>query len=209
MIRAKTLHNSIAQTSEIARIGPNALIQTARALHEEMEPEVVEHILRRGGESKILQEQPAKMVSEGRFASLVSACCDVAGLGPSRLVLERSGRYTAQYLLENRIPRFFQTLLRWLPPRPGLALLLFAISQNAWTFTGSGHFVYSMKRQPELSVLCNVYPGAAACGFYGGTFKHLIHTLIDPKAQVETTISKQANYQTLCRYVVTFGRDLD
>lgn len=182
-----------------ARIGPNSLIQTVRALQERYPAATIAAILQQSGQAYLLHHDPEAMVQEQEFAALVQALADQLGVSAARAVLHRSGQLTAAYLLQYRIPRPFQRLLKLLPHRLALKLLLFAISKNAWTFAGSGHFSYQVGKTSRLTVTGHIQPLEAVCGFYGGTFEHLIHVLIHAKAIMQTEVSMTGG-QTYCVY---------
>lgn len=186
-----------------ARIGPNALIQSVNALREQYEDARIQAILHQCDQEALLVSLPTTMVAEQAFAGLVVALADQLGVAEARKILWRAGQLTAGYLLQNRIPRPFQWLLRPLPHRPALQLLLLAVGKHAWTFVGSGQFSYVVGKTPELTVLTHLYPGEAVCGFYGGTFDHLIHKLIAAQAQTKVTTSLAAG-QTKCVYAIQF-----
>lgn len=200
MHNAALIHH--ADASE-ARIGPNALIQSVNALREQYTEAQIHTILRQCGQEDLLDTQPTTMVAEQAFADLVVALADQLGIAPARQILWRAGQLTAGYLLQHRIPRPFQWLLRPLPHRPALQLLLLAVGKHAWTFVGSGQFSYVVGQTPELTVLTRLYPGEAVCGFYGGTFDHLIHVLIAAQAQTKVTTSLDMG-QTKCVYAIQF-----
>lgn len=180
------MHAASAET--VARIGPNALIQTVAALQE---GDTAARVLERAGRLDLLDHEPEHMVDEREFATLVRAMVDEVGVVQSRNYLYRSGELTAAYLLKHRIPVPFQHLLRvtLIPRRAALWLLLFAISKHAWTFVGSGTFTYTVGQPSELMVESAIHPTDAASGFYGGTFAFLIHTLIDAHAEMHTRVS--------------------
>lgn len=181
------------------RIGPNALIQTVRALQEQYNEATLLAILQQSGQEYLLHRDPAGMVQEQEFAALVTALAAQLGVSAARAILHRSGQLTAAYLLHYRIPRPFQRLLKPLPQRLALKLLLWAISKNAWTFAGSGHFAYKVGKTSRLTVTSHIQPVAAACGFYGGTFEHLIHVLINPKAIMQMEVLMNGG-QPYCVY---------
>lgn len=192
-------HPAVAE----ARIGPNALIQSVNALREQYNEDLIRTILGQCGQEDLLVTSPTTMVAEQAFADLVVALADQLEIEPARQVLWRAGQLTAGYLLQHRIPRPFQWLLRPLPHRPALQLLLLAVGKHAWTFVGSGQFSYVVGKMPELTVLTRLYPGEAVCGFYGGTFDHLIHVLITAQAQTQVTTLLAAG-QTKCVYTIRF-----
>ncbi len=156
-----------------------------RALREHLGDEQAHQLLQEGGQGYLIEHQPTAMVDEKAFTALVAALVFALGLAQAQQVLTRSGQLTALYLLQHRIPQFFQRLLKLLPRPLALACLLFIISKHAWTFAGSGAFRYQLGKVTRLTVTSNIHPVAAVYGFYGGTFAQLIHTLIDPKAVMQ------------------------
>lgn len=186
-----------------ARIGPNSIIQTVRALKEIYGAEQAATILSQGGHARLYDYIPTDMVAEAEFAELVALLDTHLGSSAARQVLERSGQLTAYYLLQHRIPGPFQALLKVLPHRLGLRLLFAAIGKNAWTFVGSGTFRYTLGRPPGFTVISGIAAAEAVSGFYGGTFRQLIHSLID--AQAEVTLAEcSAGNSTRCIYVIIF-----
>lgn len=186
-----------------AKIGPNALIQTVRSLRETVSDRQLMTILHQAKQEYLLHETVTGMVDERAFAELVAALAAQLGLAQARQVLWRAGELTAGYLLQHRIPQPFQWLLRPLPNRLALKLLLLAISKHAWTFAGSGSFQYEVGQQARLTVTSPIRPGEAVCGFYGGTFAHLIRVLIDTQAQVETKVSASDGWAR-CIYLIQY-----
>lgn len=188
------------ETSSSARIGPNALIQTVRALRETYDDQQVGAILSRAHLSHLLHDDPAGMVAESDFAALVTALTEALGMDVAHDILERSGQLTAAYLLVHRIPRPFQHLLRLVPRRVAFWLLLTAISQHAWTFVGSGTFTFAVGRETRLTVVSSITPAEAVSGFYGGTLQHLVHSLIDAHADTQTVTAPMGE-QAACTYL--------
>lgn len=180
--------HSVASSETVARIGPNALIQTVKVLREGGD---AVRVLERAGRLDLLDEVPEHMVDEREFATLVRVMVDEVGVVQTRNYLHRSGELTAAYLLKHRIPVSFQHLLtfRLVPRRTALRLLLFAISKHAWTFVGSGTFTYKVGQPSQLMVESAIHPTDAVSGFYGGTFEFLIHTLVDAGAEMHTSTS--------------------
>jgi divinyl protochlorophyllide a 8-vinyl-reductase len=186
-----------------AVIGPNALIQTVNALRDIDELPRIDAFLTTLGEDALLTDPPQSMIDEARFARMITALVQTYGIETARDVLQRSGEYTADYVLANRIPGLFQTLLKWLPARPALRLLLMAIRQHAWTFTGSGEFAYTMGDTPELTVRSHLQPLEASRAYYGGAFKRLFRVLVHPDTTIKYTF-KTRNDFIFCSYVVQF-----
>lgn len=184
----------------IARIGPNALTRTVEALFACYDEAQVRQILG-ADHAHLIGADLQEMVDERRVIALVQRLADTIGVDAARDVLWRSGELTAAYLLAHRIPGPFQKLLKPLPPRPALRLLLWAIAQHAWTFAGSGEFKYQVgnrqRNETQLTVRSSLNPAAAASGFYGGTFNRLVHELIDTEASITTSVEG-----SLCTYLI-------
>lgn len=181
-----------------ARIGPNALIQTVRALREQHGETALMAVLSRSGQPYLASVEPETMVDEREFARLVEALTECLGGDSARQILQRSGQLTAVYLLQHRIPQPFQHLLKWLPRLLAIRLFLFAISQHAWTFVGSGRFSYVVGKTTRLEVVSGITPVEVVASFYGGTFEHLIRTLVAPKSDWG-----QTTHRATCIYSVT------
>jgi len=120
---------------ELARIGPNAVIQTLRALDEV--PGRAEMVARRAG---LEPKATEGMIPEAWFVRLLTAVRQTLPADEAEAVLADSGRRTAEYVATHRIPRLFRVLLRRLPPRLGVPLMLRAFARHAWTFAGAGRF---------------------------------------------------------------------
>ncbi len=172
-------------------IGPNALIQTARALVALHGEAAALPLLVGAGEAEVLAHPPQEMVAEARFNRLVTTLAAALGPAEADRVLRRAGELTGDYLLQHRIPAGFQWLLRRLPTDMALRLLLGAIGSHAWTFSGSGHFHYAVLGGGRVALTiddCPACRGVVAarpiCGFYAGTFEHLFHRLVDPAITV-------------------------
>lgn len=187
-----------------AKIGPNALIQTVRAVREAYDEAVLLRILRQSGQTNLLDHEPAQMVAESEFAALVAALTDQLGAAAARRVLHRSGELTAAYLLQHRIPAPFQRLLKILPRNPALKLFLFAIGKHAWTFVGSGTFTYHVGTETRLQIVSGIQPAEVVSSFYGGTFEYLLRALIDPCTQVQPESTAAAPQTAKCIYKVSY-----
>jgi len=185
------------------RIGPNALIQTINALREFYIESQIASMLRQSNQDYLLHQSPQEMIEEGEFDRLALNLCDHIGVMPTRKVLQRSGELTADYLLAHRIPKPFQELLKVLPRQLALRLLFMSMSQNAWTFIGSGEFTYDMSgHMPVVKITSDFASMEAACGFFGGTFEHLIRKLIDTRVSVRYILELDQKY---CQYVIHYS----
>lgn len=199
-------HNDILiqPKSVTAKIGPNALIQTARALRDYTDETTYHAVLKRCNLLELLHTEPAHMVDERLFANLVRALATLTGADDARVILHRSGQLTANYLLQHRIPQPFQSLLAVLPRQLALHALLFAISKHAWTFTGSGAFAYHVGHTTTLTVDCTIEPTEVTCAFYGGTFTKLLQTLIDHRLMINSSTAPHGE-RTRCTYTAKIG----
>jgi len=126
-----------AEGARPARIGPNAVSQSLRALRELESPDVVCAVVAR---AHLPEDWPEGLIPEGWFVRLVHALRQTLPAERAEAILRRSGRYTADYVGRRRIPKVFRLLLAVLPARLALPLLLGAFRRHAWTFAGSGSF---------------------------------------------------------------------
>ncbi|MGB5255625.1 MAG: bacteriochlorophyll 4-vinyl reductase [Woeseiaceae bacterium] len=120
-----------------ACIGPNAVIQTLRAIRQLQGPEIASALAADAG---ISEQQPNAMIPEANFVRLVAALRAHLSVDRSAPILARAGSLTATYVAANRIPRIFKLVLRLLPARLALPLLLAAFRRHAWTFAGRSQF---------------------------------------------------------------------
>ena len=195
---AQTMPKSPSTHAPPAKIGPNALIQTVRALYVFYDTDDVAAML--GDHAYLLSDEPAHMVNEREFAALGERLVDVLGTAQTTDILHLSGRYTADYLLAHRIPGFFQSIVHALPHRSGLRLLLLAIRQHTWAFIGSGQLDYRIGQKPFIDITVYEMPTAAS-GFYGGTFERLFQHLIAPQTAIIPELDRQQD-ALHCHYVV-------
>ncbi len=193
----------------VARIGPNAIIQTVGALEEAWGRGETQGFLRRMGRDDLVERLPATMVDEQEFIALINALRAEVGSEEAGRILARSGERTAGYLLAHRIPRPAHVVLPLLPPAAGLRLLLKAIAAHAWTFAGTGRFSYAVGRSEAVLYLadCPECRGVGAaeplCRYYEQCFQTLLQTLIDRRVRVRETACV-AGGAGACTFTVTW-----
>lgn len=169
--------------SEPPRIGPNAIIQTAGVLRDRVGAERAGTLLLRAT-GYDLHALPTDMVDEREPLALVQAVVQEFGPSHSAAIMREAGQRTAEYLLGNRIPKAAQWVMRMAPRPVGLAILLKAMTANAWTFAGSGRFDYHQTGTgTELTfgscAMCRgMLSSVPMCDFYAGTFEHLMQVLV-------------------------------
>ncbi len=194
----------------VARIGPNAIIQTVAALKEEQGSEEVQRFLVRIGRDDLAAALPTTMVDEQEFINLIAALRAELGLATTRRVLARSGALTAEYVRTNRIPAPARILLPLLPRRLALRILLKAIVGHAWTFAGAGRFSYTLDRRGATLSLgsCPECRGITAdepiCDYYVACFQGLLRPLIDPQLTVHERACT-AQGAAACRFEVVLA----
>lgn len=179
-------NNDVASADEnLARIGPNAVLQTLAAL------ERLEGADRRDSAARRAGIDPARlsgMVPEAWFLALIRAVRDLLPPARADAVLRLSGARTADYVAENRIPRPFRRLLAALPARLGIPLLLAAFRRHAWTFAGSGRFSvegnYPGTLILEQCPTCRLGTSPTPAGaYYEAAFEGLLH-IVDARVRV-------------------------
>jgi divinyl protochlorophyllide a 8-vinyl-reductase len=204
----KSGHSSSSRGTP-GRIGPNAVIQTVRALEERCGSAEAARMLA-GRPARWLAERPSAMVDERDFRDLVEAIGAAMPADEASAVLYRSGRLTGEYVLANRIPRIAQTLIRALRRGPGPAILLRAIGANAGTFGESGSYAYTAGGTPRVQIANPVLSAspelaAAVCAYNRGAFEALFRGLIDAQASIVEEHC-QATGGNTCTYRIERGR---
>lgn len=187
-----------------ARIGPNTIIQVAGVLRDRLSPSFAEAVLR-DATRYTLASMPDTMVDEREAQGVVRAVVTRMGAQLATPVLREAGARTADYLLATRIPRMAQWVMRAAPRRVGLSFLLKAMTANAWTFAGSGHFhVEPGGHAPTLvfedCAMCRgMHEAIPMCDFYAGTFERLLRVLIARDARVRESAC-MAQGAPACRF---------
>lgn len=187
-----------------ARIGPNAVIQMARAIEAFDGRQALARVFDRAGLQPYLTRMPEQMIPESEVSALQASLRAIAGDHHAGHIAWTAGHHTANYILAHRIPAPAQALLRLLPPSLAAPVLVKAIARHAWTFTGSGRFTSSGTRPLVLSVencpLCRgTHATSPRCGFYAATFERLFASLVSGTATA-TEIECQAMGATACRF---------
>ena len=173
----------------VGRIGPNAIIQLAAVLGDRAGAAPVRRLFEGAGMAHYLDAMPGEMVDETEVRRLHATLREQFGPACAQALARAAGRRTAGYLLENRIPKPAQWLLRHVPAALAVRLLLQAIERNSWTFAGSGAFCAVYGRPARLGIthnpLCrDLQSDVPACDFYAGTFEALFRALINPDVKV-------------------------
>lgn len=174
----------------VARIGPNAIIQTVGALEDLRGREAAHALLAQMGYAGLPEHLPSEKIDEAEFIAMVGALRSALGLEQAGTILARSGERTADYVRHNRIPAPVRALLPLLPSRMGLRILLPAISAHSWTFAGAGRFSFEvgghgatlrLADSPECRGMASDHP---ICSYYSACFQSLLRPMIDQRLHV-------------------------
>jgi len=172
-----------------ARIGPNALTRSVRALRRRHGPEPTARIVEAAGLGHLLAKEPTGMQPEEDFLRLVEAVVRALPPRAAAAVMQEAGEETGRYVLEWRIPRAFRALLPLLPPHWRLRVLMEGIRRHAWTFVGSGTMEFRpgplpllrMRLGPRARRLPSPFPLRA---YYLGAFRVLLTALVTPELRL-------------------------
>lgn len=165
------------------KVGPNAIIQLADVLADRLGLDERAAALRAAGLAHYLARDPERMTDEREAAALHKVVQARQPHDWDELSWE-AGERTAEYLLEHRIPRPAQWLLKRLPPAWSARILLRSIRAHAWTFAGSGAF--SAWTQPGAIVIGIAHNPIAmpSCPWHRGVFTRLFGELVSPRILV-------------------------
>ncbi len=190
-----------------ALIGPNAVIQTLEALRAPEGPGLAERV---ASAADLPEREPEALVPEAWFVRLVAALRRELPRDRAEKVLAHSGAATARYVAVNRIPSAFRALLRLLPARVAIPLLLAAFRRHAWTFAGQSGFEVQ-GRYPGSIVLddaptCRHETHPAGSGsYYEAAFEGLL-SLASPRVRV-TEVDCRASGAPACRFLIRLDNE--
>ena len=198
-------------TSGDFRIGPNAITLLEAVLNERLGRLETRRIFVAAGIAHHLEQPPARMVDERDVARLHRQVRQILPAQPARTIMHEAGDRTGRYILANRIPGLVVLGLRLLPAALSARLLMRAISQHAWTFTGSGTFEIRYDRGPVITALISKNPvvmlessAEPICAWHGAVFQRLFRELVDSTATVTETDCCAAGAPA-CRFEIRFG----
>ncbi len=200
-------------------IGPNAVTRMGEALVALHGEALCDGVFRAAGLERYLAAPPGDMVPDDDVAFLHLATVNALGLDAGLAVGREAGRRTAAYLLARRIPGAVQPLLRLLPPRWSLAVLMRAIAAHSWTFAGAGLFSFRATAAGRahaddgVAMTLTMTGGPIAryiacdepvCAYYAATFEAIIRALVCRKASVTETAC-EAMGAPACVFEVRLG----
>ncbi len=151
---------------------------------------------------------PDHLIPEARFVEVIDQLRERLPRERSEEVLGWGGALTAEYVARHRIGGAAKWLLRALPPRASLPLLLRAIRRHAWTFAGAGRFDFEGPFPGTLILedapTCRrAQAGGHLCSYYQAAFEGLL-SLAAPGIQVRET-ECQALGADRCRFSITLA----
>lgn len=195
-----------AMGENVARIGPNAVLQLQTLLDLEVGPDLRRALYHRAG---IVAPSPdAGMLPENDVAHLHHA---LRLFMPDRAadLSRRAGGAVGDYILAHRIPKPVQGLLRAAPAPLAQRLLTLAIARHAWTFAGSGRFAVLSQRPLVLSIAQNPLvaldrASTPQCHWHAGVFERLFSQLVRPGVHVAETRCCACGAPD-CRFELTWG----
>lgn len=196
---AESLMGKAAPAETLAKMGPNGIIQTFNAIKARFGEHAAAQALIKADLKKYLAELPHEMVDEREFHRLARCVCETFDENSRNAILLNAGERTAEYLLQARIPKVFQALLKRLPTRWAAKLLLWSIAQHAWTFAGSGKFSHQVDTEIEASMLVREPARNEVALFYGGALQTLFQRLFKDKIEFNIQVFPSDD-GLLCRY---------
>lgn len=198
--------NATAHAGVVGRIGPNAITRVAEVLPQVIGEAGTLKLFELAGLAQYLRQPPQDMVDEAEVTRLHWQLQQTLGADVTRIVARQAGLRTANYLLQCRIPKPVQALLKLLPARLASHVLLSAIRGHAWTFSGSGVFTAKAGKPVVLRIRNNpmcrgITTTEPSCDFYTATFEHLFQVLVHRRAKV-IEVECESSGGSECRFEV-------
>lgn len=193
-----------------ALIGPNAVIQMGAALTALAGRGACALAFERAGLHRYLEAPPRHMIDENEALALHGAVRGSMDREHAERIAREAGRLTGLYIVENRIPRAAQRVLKFLPRRLALRVLFMAMAKHAWTFAGSGTFSWVVRPSPALFIRHSLLArgmgpaDAPACTYYQAAFEEIITRATGRLVRVTETECEAAGAPA-CRFDVRFG----
>jgi divinyl protochlorophyllide a 8-vinyl-reductase len=189
------------------RVGPNAVIQIQNAMIELGFGDRTAALFIAASAYDWIAALPTDMVDETRVALLHHAVRTNFPHSDANAILKRAGELTGIYILENRIPKFAQLILKFLPKNLAARILTKAIAHHAWTFAGSGKVITESHGRLRLIIRDNPFcrhevASDRLCVWHEAVLATLYHALISPDAQVRE-VECQASGHSHCLFEIT------
>jgi divinyl protochlorophyllide a 8-vinyl-reductase len=191
------------------RIGPNAITRLAEALTALRGADETHALFAAAGLEPYLQDPPTEMVDERDVMALHRVGRRIYGQHEFAPVARLAGELTGDYVLANRIPRPAQRLLKPLPAVLAARVLVRAIRAHAWTFVGSGRFLFAARRGgvrliiEDSPLARDEQADAPVCDFYSATFERIFRELVAPRTRVVETRCAATGAPS-CEFEVSF-----
>jgi len=163
-----------------ARIGPNAILQLVPVLQDAAGPDWAAHVMAMAGVFE-LPDPDAGLIDEAPAARLHQAMrLELPDVAP--MLAREAGWRTGGYILDNRIPKKAQVLLRLMPARLSAPILSKAVAKHAWTFCGSGDFRLVGTWPPVFEIADNPvvrgeHSDTPLCTWHAAVFERLFSAL--------------------------------
>ncbi len=180
-------------------IGPNSVTQLGNSVAAILGNDARETLFRMAGLEGLLLCPPENMIDESIPNALFRALWQIFPETASDMAAE-AGRRTADYVIENRIPRFVQMIMRVAPRYLSAQMLMQAIRKNAWTFVGSGHCQIATQGRLLITISDNplVMPD---CVWHAAVFERLFERLVANGTTVNHTDYCSGN-TPVCRFEI-------
>lgn len=190
---------------DIHRVGPNAIIQTGKALEARHGKALREAVFADAGLGWIGSRDPSRLVRAQAVVALNSAVRKHLPADDAEHVMWEAGVATARYILQHRIPPLAQKLLGAMPAKLGMALLLRAIGRHAWTFAGAAKVrVGTDWIRIDHNPVCLGRSGFSGCIWHEAVFSTLIEAIIGRQTRVHESHCL-ARGDDCCRFEFRLG----
>ncbi|MBK5947605.1 bacteriochlorophyll 4-vinyl reductase [Rhodobacter veldkampii DSM 11550] len=195
-------HNPSDAGGDVARIGPNAILQLIPVLDRAVGRTARDALFAQAGVA--VPPPDAGMLPETDIARLHHTLRQTMPDQAAQLARE-AGLATGDYILANRIPALAQKVIRLLPKGLGSRILSGAIAKHSWTFAGSGDFTIVSLTPLTFEIAANPVVAldraeAPICDWHAAVFERLFTTLIWRQGVTVTETACCARGDRACRF---------
>lgn len=187
-------------------LGASSIVGIAEVLPMRVGSRASQSLFEAAGLLDAWRAPPPDKVADAEWRRLQRVLRDNLGLPTARAVAWDAGTRAANLLLDTRLPRWRQALLRRLPATLAAHALRGELLRLAWIFAGNGQVQVQSGRPTRITIRGNpmcrdVRADEPACDFVVALLERLFRVLVHPGCQVVESACESCG-AAACRFDV-------